>query len=193
MRHFLETFIPLFVSIDPFGMVPLFVGFTANASRQRRRQISVQAVLWATVISVAFMFLGGATFTYLGITPNDFMIAGGLILLVLAVVDLILPGKPSVIPDEMVGIVPLAMPLIAGPATLTNVLVLASRHGYAMTALSLAVNFGLLLAVFIFAENISRVIGMNSLKAVSKLVMVLLAAIAVNLIRTGIENVVKGT
>ncbi|HEV7302495.1 MAG TPA: MarC family protein [Tepidisphaeraceae bacterium] len=190
MRSFLETFVPLFVSIDAFGLVPLFLAFTAQLSRKQRRAISFEAVLAATIICLGFMFLGTAIFGLLGISTDDFMIAGGLILLVLAVMDLVMPGKPAVFESEMVGIVPLAMPLIAGPATLTNVLVLSAHHGHAMTALSLAVNFALLLAILLSADRIARLVGSNTLKAFSKLVMVLLAAIAVNLIRRGIEGVV---
>jgi multiple antibiotic resistance protein len=94
----------------------------------------------------------------------------------------------------MVGIVPLAMPLIAGPATLTTVLVLASPppqgHGRALTSLSLAVNFAILLLSLLSASRIARLVGVNALRALSKLVMVLLAAIAVNFIRTGIMNAI---
>jgi multiple antibiotic resistance protein len=191
VRAFLETFVPLFVSIDAFGLIPLFLAFTDPASPKRRRTVSFEAVLWATVICLVFMFLGNAILDLLGISTYDFMVAGGLILLVLAVVDLILPGKPSVIESEMVGIVPLAMPLIAGPATLTNVLVLSGRYGYAMTALSLAVNFALLLVVLLSAERVARAVGANTLRAFSKLVMVLLAAIAVNLISRGVMGMVE--
>jgi multiple antibiotic resistance protein len=86
----------------------------------------------------------------------------------------------------MVGIVPLAMPLIAGPATLTTVLVLGTRLGYAQTALALAVNFAILLFALRASDWICRVVGNNTLRALSKLVVVLLAAIAVNFIRVGV-------
>ena len=188
MRAFLETFVPLFVSIDAFGLLPLFISFTAGVTAQRRRAISFEAVFWATVICLGFMLLGNAIFGLLGISAYDFMVGGGLILLVLAVLDLILPGKPAVEERQMVGIVPLAMPLIAGPATLTNILVLAASHGYAMTVLALAVNFALLLAVLLSAGWIVRVVGVNVLLAISKLVMVLLVAIAVSLISRGIRG-----
>jgi multiple antibiotic resistance protein len=191
MRSFLETFVPFFVSIDAFGLVPLFLAFTGNMTQSQRRYVTFEAVLAALLISLGFMFLGTVIFALLGISQNDFLIAGGLILLVLAIADLISPGKPAVFEHEMVGIVPLAMPLIAGPATLTNVLVLSVRHGYAMTAFSLAVNFAILLVVLLFADRIARLVGANTLKAISKLVMVLLAAIAVNLIRRGVVGVVE--
>jgi multiple antibiotic resistance protein len=110
------------------------------------------------------------------------------------VLDLLQTGKPAVHEPEIVGIVPLAMPLIAGPATLTTVLVLGNRaeYGYLLTAGGLLVNFAILLAVMLAATAIARVIGTNILRAFSKLVMVLLAAIAVNFIRSGISNVIRG-
>jgi multiple antibiotic resistance protein len=191
-RDFFEAFIPLFVAIDPFGMVPIFLAVTADMTLEQRRRISWESVLAATIIALGFMFLGHAIFRFLSIEEADFRIAGGILLLLLAVIDLLIPGKPAVIEPQIVGIVPLAMPLIAGPATLTTVLVLATneRHGYAITAVSLVVNFCILLALMLGASRIAKVVGLNALRAFSKLVMVLLAAIAVNFIRTGIADVI---
>lgn len=194
LRDFFEAFIPVFVAIDPFGMVPIFLGVTANLTAQQRRRVSFEAVFAATIIALSFMFLGHAIFRFLYITEDDFRIAGGILLLVLAIMDLLIVGKPAVDEPQIVGIVPLAMPLIAGPATLTTVLVLASQedrtpaYGYLITSLSLMVNFGILLAVMLAAGRIGRIVGLNALRAISKLVMVLLAAIAVSFIRTGITN-----
>ena len=128
-----------------------------------------------------------------GHLPYDFRIAGGILLLVLAIYDLLVPGKPAVDERTTVGIVPLAMPLIAGPATLTTTLVLASRYGYWATALGLAVNFMLLLACLVTAGRIARAVGVNALGALSKIVMVFLAAIAVNLIRAGVMEAIRST
>jgi multiple antibiotic resistance protein len=192
LSKFLAFFIPLFVAIDAFGMVPVFLAVTGGMTHEQRRRVSFQAVAVATAIALGFMFLGNTIFDFLGITTSDFKIAGGLILLVLAVLDLLIPGKPAVNETEMVGIVPLAMPLIAGPATLTTTLVLAQKqHGYSMTALSLSVNFGLLLIVLLGANRIARAIGNNTLRAVSKIIMVLLATIAVNFVRSGILEVIR--
>lgn len=188
LRTFLETFLPLFVAIDPFGMVPVFLGVTDGMSEARRRRVTFEAVTAASIICLSFMFLGESLFRFLGIRDFDFRIAGGVLLLVLAVYDLLTPGRAAVHEPETVGIVPLAMPLIAGPATLTTTLVLVGRHGYGATALGLSVNFLLLLAALCGAGRVARVVGVNTLRAASKLVMVLLAAIAVNLIRVGIAE-----
>jgi multiple antibiotic resistance protein len=190
LRTFFESFIPLFVAIDAFGLVPLFLSVTGGMTRERRRRVTFEAVVAATIIAVSFMFLGRAIFDFLRITEDDFKIAGGIILLVLAILDLLSAGKPAVIEEQTVGIVPLAMPLIIGPATMTTILVLSARS-YAMTLACLAVNMLILLAVMLLAGRIARLVGINSLRAFSKLVMVLLAAIGVYYIRAGIVAAVQ--
>src|SRR5215213_3893776 len=107
MNDFLRVFIPLFVAIDPLGLVPVFLSVTDGMDAARRRRTSFEAVTSASVICIGFMFLGDAIFRFLGITVNDFRIAGGVILLVLAVIDLLIVGKPALNPEEMVGVVPL--------------------------------------------------------------------------------------
>lgn len=194
MSQFLEFFIPMFVAIDPIGMIPIFLALTVGMSAAHRRRVSIQAVAAATLITLAFMLVGRSLFEFLGITADDFRIAGGIILLVLAVLDLLVYGKPTVHETSMVGLVPLAMPLIAGPALLTTTLVLtgspSATHPYLMTSISLAMNMLLLLALLMGANGISRLLGDHALAAASKLVMILLAAIAVNFIRQGIVNVI---
>jgi multiple antibiotic resistance protein len=190
LQKLLEAFIPLFISIDAFGLVPIFLALTDGMSEKARRNVTFEAVSFALAICLGFMFLGNGIFAALGITQADFRIAGGTLLMVLAIIDLLIPGKPAVDEHEAIGIFPLAMPLIAGPATLTTTLVLAARgaHGYAITSLSLLINFAILTVALLLASRLLRLLGSNALRAVSKLVMVLLAAIAVNLIRTGINQ-----
>jgi multiple antibiotic resistance protein len=192
LRPLIETFIKLFLTIDPIGLLPVFLALTSSMSPARRREVTFEAVSFALVIAVGFMILGNAVFTFIGITEADFRIAGGAILLVLAMIDLLIPGKPAVDEEATVGLFPLAMPLIAGPATLTTTLVLANsdNYGYGFTAASLAINFALLLTVLLSANWIIKLIGLNALRGMSKLVMVLLAALAVNLIRMGIGQAI---
>jgi multiple antibiotic resistance protein len=188
-RNFLQAFIPLFIAIDPVGLLPIFLAVTARMTAARRRRVSFDAVAAATLLTIGFMFLGELLFDFLGITDSDFRIGGGVLLLVLAVQDLVTRGKPGVEEDEMVGIVPLAMPMIAGPATLTTVLVLRGRQGAAMTTLGLSANFLLLLLILLLSGRIAKLLGPAALRALSKLVMIVLAAIAVFFIRSGITGI----
>lgn len=187
-HRFLEVLIPLAVAIDPLGVLPLFVAMTAGLSPRARRRVSMEALGTGFIVCIAFMFLGQAVFRFLMISDTDFRIAGGIILLVLAILDLLIMGRPAVHVEEIDGIVPLGMPLIAGPAAMTTLLVLVGNPelGYTWTLIGLLATFALLAAALLAANKIVALVGMNALKAMSKLVMILLAAIAVNFIRTGI-------
>lgn len=191
LGHFLEVFIPLFVALDPFGMVPVFLGVTDGMDDARRRRLSLQATAYALAICLGFMLAGQAMFRFLGIDQNDFKIAGGVLLLVLAVLDLLRTGRVAVDEEHLSGVVPLATPLMAGPATLSTILVLSTNYGYALTSVSIVLNLLLLMWAMMGAGRISRLLGADTMRALSKLVMILLAAIAVNFIRSGVVAVVR--
>jgi multiple antibiotic resistance protein len=182
---FLIAFIPLFVAIDAIGMVAIFIGLGANVDARRRQQESLLGIATALAISVGFMFLGKLVFQALGITVADFQVAGGLILLAFAVRDLLDVGGEKRQAVESFGIVPLGMPLIAGPALLTALLVLTDTVGASLTILALLVNLLIVALVFRYADVFARWMGKQGINGVSKLVSLLLAAIAVSLIRRG--------
>lgn len=182
---FLIAFIPIFVAIDAVGMVAIFIGMGANIDPKRRQQEALLGILTALAISVGFMFLGKLIFQALGITVADFQVAGGLILLVFAVRDLLELGGEKGITTEAFGIVPLGMPLIAGPALLTALLVLIDTVGALYTLLSLLLNLFIVAIVFRYADLLTKWMGKQGIRGLSKLVSLLLAAIAVSLIRRG--------
>ena len=190
MREFAEkfvvAFIPLFVAIDPIGLVACFMGFAPNASREHRQRQGLLAVLTGFGVAIAFIFLGRIIFKALGITVSDFQVAGGLILLGIAVRDLLGfgEGQGSGV-DQDFGVVPLGMPLIAGPALLTALLLLVDTVGVGYTILSLLVNLLLVEIGFRYARRIEALLGKQGLAGISKLIALLLAAIAVSLIRRG--------
>ena len=187
-KHLLFAWIPLFVAIDPIGLIPMFLGMTEGVDPVRRRRISHQALATAAVVLVGFMFLGKLTFRVLGITVGDFKIAGGLILFVLASRDLVrTDGGPQVLPDDF-GIVPLGLPLIAGPATLTTLLILMDSVGANCALAALVLNLLVVALAFYFAEGLVRIVGQTGLRAISKIIALLLAAIAVSMIRRGLQS-----
>jgi multiple antibiotic resistance protein len=188
LKLLLFAWIPLFVAIDPVGLIPLFLGMTDGIDPARRRRISHQALVTAAVVLVGFMFLGKLTFRVLGITVGDFKIAGGLILFILASRDLMrATGRPQVLPDDF-GIVPLGLPLIAGPATLTTLLILMDSVGVGYSLAALLLNLLVVALAFHFAEGLARLIGQTGLRAISKIIALLLAAIAVSMIRRGWQS-----
>lgn len=188
MKSFMLAFIPLFVAVDAIGVLPMFINLTEGISdSQRLRKIVSQSVVTATIVAVMFLILGNELLKVLGITVEDFMIAGGLLLFVISLRDLMSAEKVQRIVDlETIGYVPIGVPLITGPAVLTTLLLLG--HEYGMLAVLPAIVFNILIAgaVFWFAEPITRVLGSSGTKALSKIASLLLASIAVMMVRKGI-------
>ena len=127
----------------------------------------------------------GGAFSALGITVADFQIAGGLILLILATRELVTFGPQDRGGADEFGIVPLGMPLIAGPALLTALLILIDTVGVVFTLVSLVVNLAIVAVALCNADRFSRWMGKQGLRGISKIIALLLAAIAVSLIRRG--------
>src|SRR3954469_12167350 len=121
-EKFLQAFIPLFVAIDPIGLAALFLGLGQGVAPMQRQKIARQATITGGLIALLVLFLGQSIFKALGISVGDFRIAGGLILFILAAQDLIHPAsEPEKMPPDF-GVVPLGMPLIAGPALITSLI-----------------------------------------------------------------------
>ena len=186
-EEFVLTFIPIFVAIDVIGLLPVFVGLTSEMDQQKKQIIIIQSLLTALALTIGFIFLGRIIFAVLGITMGDFMVAGGLILLCIAVMDLLMPGEGRRIPDPDMGVVPLGTPLIAGPAVLTTSLLLVDSHGLFLTLASVFTNILLVGIVFIQSLTLIRILGKAGSRGLSKVMSLLLAAIAVMIIRKGLH------
>ncbi len=185
LEKFLIAFIPLFVAIDPIGLIACFMGFAPNASREHRQRQGLLAIATGLGVAIGFIFLGRAIFSALGISVADFQVAGGIVLLALAVRDLLGSSDEPGSGSEDFGVVPLGMPLIAGPALLTALLLLIDTVGVMFTILALLVNLLLVEIGFRYARRVEGLLGKQGLNGVSKLIALLLAAIAVSLIRRG--------
>ena len=188
LTKFLQAFIPLFVAIDPVGLAAIFLGLGQGVAPTVRHRIAWQATVTGGVVALGFLFLGQNVFTAVGVSVKDFQIAGGLILFILAARDLTqAEGAPTKLPEDF-GIVPLGMPLIAGPAMITTLLLLVQTQGMAVTLEALAVNLVLIVLAFVCSEWLGRTIGRMGLRAISKIIAMLLAAIAVAMIRRGLAR-----
>ena len=189
VHKFFIAFIPIFVAIDVVGLVAMFMGLAGDAPREKRQREGFIAIFTALCVSVGFIFLGKIVFTALGITVADFQVAGGLILLGLAGRELLNVAPANREATDDFGVVPLGMPLIAGPALLTALLILVDTVGLLFTIAALLVNLALVVVAFWNADLVARWMGRQGLRGVSKIVALLLAAIAVSLIRRGWHGV----
>ena len=128
LNEFLQSLIPIMVALDAPGTLPIYIAMTEGMKKHERERIVRQSIITALLITIGFTFLGRAVFAALAITVDDFMIAGGIVLLIIAVNEIVRAGEKKYPASSTFGVVPFGTPLIAGPATLTTTLVLDSHH-----------------------------------------------------------------
>jgi len=187
MKNFWLCFVPLFVAVDAVGVLPMYIGLTHDLAHSKVRRLLYQSIATATLVALAFLWAGKALLTLLGITVADFMIAGGILLFLVAMSDLLTTDKIQRRVDmESLGAVPLGVPLITGPAVLTTSILLLDQYGLVPTALSVILNILIAGLLFYFAGPIDRVLGKTGAKILSKIAGLLLASIAVMIIRKGV-------
>jgi multiple antibiotic resistance protein len=186
LKNILLAFIPIFVAVDALGVLPIFVSLTQGLKQQAKLKIILYSIFTALCLAISFIFVGKAVFKFLGITIGDFMVAGGAILFCISIIDIINPLKARRVPNGDLGIVPLGTPLIVGPAVLTTSLIVISEYGMYPTIISVFANVLLAGAIFSLGSLLIKGIGESGAKAISKIASLLLAAIAVMMIRKGI-------
>jgi multiple antibiotic resistance protein len=181
-------FIPLFVAFDALGVLPIFVSLTSEMEQPARKKVIHQSTLTAFLVSIGFLGMGKSIFALLGISVSDFKIAGGILLFIIAIVDLIFPEKTRTFPKETMGVVPIGIPLIVGPAVLTLLLMIVHTYGYFSTLLCLILNLLVVWLVFSQSHWILRFMKEGGTKGVAKVSSLLLAAFAMMMIRIGIKD-----
>ncbi len=209
LYDFARIFVPMLVVIDPAGTLPLFMALTEHYDERQKRAIALRATVVAALTGILFVVGGQAIFALVGVQFADFQIAGGILLVVLSILDLLSSGKPAVDEKQLhaigdqapanISVVPLAIPLIVGPATLTTSLLLVNTWGktygseiaVSLVCVALLVVLVIQLAAMWFSGFISRAVGRSTMLVVNKIVMILLAAIAVSLIRQGVMTIVS--
>jgi multiple antibiotic resistance protein len=201
MNPYIESFLPLFVAINALGIIPVYLALTEQMMPPQRRRLTLQAVATSSLLATLILFAGQLIFSLLGITVNDLRVGGGLILLVLSISNLIFGDYRRRDPRNevdgegedaaSVGVVPLGIPMIMGPAAITSILVSREVYGYLPTLTSLVINMLLVFLTLLFAPLIGRVMGAAVSRAVAKVASLFLAAISVALIRAGIVAMVR--
>jgi multiple antibiotic resistance protein len=191
-NEILLAFIPMFFAMDPIGILAIFAGLTQGLTSAEKRTIIIQSLLTATLVAVSFIFLGKAIFNFLGISMGDFMIAGGVILFCLSMVDML--GQESAtrkLKNIEIGAVPIGTPLIVGPAVLTMALMLTNQFGSGIALIAVLSNIAIVAAVFFYSDILIRLLGASGSRALSKVMALLLAAIGVMMVRKGIIEIIS--
>jgi len=191
MWNFALAFVALFVAVDVLGVIPLYLSLTGGLSADERRRLPRQSTLTATAVALGFLLVGNAVFRVLGISVADFQVAGGILLLVLSVHDLLSSGTAAPAAARTVGAVPLGTPLIVGPAALATLALLVQSYGYPVTLIALAANMALAFVVLSQADRVGRIFGPAGSEVIAKVANLLLAAFGVSLMRRGLVDFLR--
>ncbi len=184
LTEFLKIFIPLFVVIDPFGAMLVFMAMTGSLERHERRVVTADAVIYGFIILVFFAFFGNELLYFFGISIAAIEIAGGIILLIMSIQMVREGDRPKSAGGNVekdVGIVPLATPLLAGPGAISLVIILVNGgfSHFVFTLISLVIVFAVIFLFFTFSDRILRLMGEKVLKVMTRVLGILVAAFAI--------------
>ncbi len=192
LSEYVLAFVALFVAVDILGVVPLYLHLAAGLPAEERAQLPQQSVLTATLVGLGFLLIGDAVFRVLGISVSDFQIAGGILLVILSLHDLLAaPPKTISGPIGRIGAVPLGTPLIVGPAALATLALLSQNHGFAIVLLAFGSNMVAAYLVLRYAAGIGRLFGQAGAEVIAKVANLLLAAFGVSLVRRGLMDLLR--
>jgi multiple antibiotic resistance protein len=183
---FTLAFVPLFIAIDAVGLPPIIISLSEGMTVRERKKMVHIAILTALLVGLIFLFLGQIVLTLMGITVGAFAIAGGIILLVQSIRNMTSGRMMDAVKEEMVAVVPIGTPLLAGPATITTLLLLTSQVPLAVVLEAFVANVLIAWAICLGSYRILKVMGQGGVRAVSRVFSLLLASIAVTMILKGL-------
>lgn len=180
---FLQSFVTLLVILDPFGGLPVFLTLTKNFELKRSRRSANRAIRVSAILLTVVIFVGTGVLDFFGISLFSFQVGGALILLILGllyVLDIQIGSAQDYQSDI---IIPMATPLIAGPGAITAVILLVSQFGFWIPLAATLVNLFIFWFAMYNAHYITRAIGKQGIEILSRIMGLLLVALAVEMLR----------
>jgi multiple antibiotic resistance protein len=187
VEDLVRSTIALFVVMDPIGSVPLFIAMTQKMEKQERASVTKTAVITAAILLIVFAVAGTQILSIFGVTIASFMVAGGVLLFIVAI-ELLTHGEwrfGSAGAQGETGVVPLAFPLLAGPGAITAVIISFQTSGIAVTALSIAIVVGTTALILRYVDRIYKILGRRGSIIVTRVFAVFIAARAVQFVVEG--------
>ncbi len=198
MDHtFLSALVLLLLVLDPFGSLPVFISILRGVAPERRTRVALRETAIAFGVLLAFMLSGQGFLSLMHLSERSLEVAGGVILLIIAIRMIFGGGGDGYGAEGLARepfVFPLAVPLLAGPSAMATVLLLASRqpeHLWRWVG-ALSVAMAVSAVVLIGADRIRRLIGDSMVKAIEKLMGLVLTAIAVEMILAGLKRYFLG-
>jgi multiple antibiotic resistance protein len=191
LQEFGLAIIKLLVVMDPIAVLPLITPLLISVEKPVRRRVIRNSLATALIVGLVFLGLGELIFVALDISISNFLVAGGLVLLVLALREIAAPGTAEAPePDEMMAAVPIGTPLLVGPATVSMLIVLTEQQNTLIVLAAFLVNIAIAFLVFVYGGRIISFMGKGGLKAFSRVAYLLLAAIAIQMIAEGLPELI---
>jgi multiple antibiotic resistance protein len=182
-----RAILALFIIVDPFGNIPIFIGLTEKMTQPQRRRVFRAATFTSFALLVVFALLGQQILAFFNISLYSFMIAGGILLLIVAI-KLLLEGEWHERAEalESLSAVPLAVPLLVGPGAMTATILNLQEFGIVITLVAVVVVFVVVWVVLRLVEPIHRFLGKSGSTIIARIMALFIAAIAVQYILNGV-------
>ena len=191
MHDIIKSFVMLFIIIDPFVAFAAFISMTQGMSHVEKMKQSYTAVLVAFGMLAVFLFGGAFIMKILGIGMNSFIVAGGLILIILGIQEVLgIKTKSDDKKADMIAIV-IGTPLLCGPGTITTVIMLSQEQGVLAPLIASVLVLLITWILLIFSEKISDVLGPTVIEVLSRLMGFLLVAMAAEFLKNGVEGMIN--
>lgn len=185
-----KAIIALFIIVDPIGNIPIFVGLTDTIEVSQRKRIFNVATVVALILLLVFSFAGQEILNLFGLSLYSFEVAGGLLLLIISIRILIssTSSHEHFESSESIGAVPIAMPLLVGPGAITTTMFNIQTYGVYIAVLSVVAVLAVTWVVLRYMNNIYRFLGKTGSLVIARVMALLIAAIAVQYILTGVTH-----
>jgi len=186
-----KAIIVLFIIVDPFGNIPIFMGLTEAIPENQRKKLYDTATLVGVILLLVFAFTGQYILTVFNLSIYSFEVAGGILLLIVSIRILISGSKhDSDESPETLGAVPIAIPLLVGPGAITTTIFNLQTYGILITIISVIVVLALTWVILRFINKIYRVLGKTGSLVIARVMALLISAIAIQYILTGVTHFV---
>jgi len=192
-----KAIVALFIIVDPFGNIPIFIGLTESVPETQRKKIYNTAVLVGTILLLVFAFTGQEILNLFGLSIYSFEVAGGILLLIISI-RILISGTRETAPEspETIGAVPIAIPLLVGPGAITttifslqtNTPIFGVATATLLTILAVLVVLLLTWVTLRYIDGVYKILGKTGSLIIARVMALLIAAIAVQYILTGVTH-----
>jgi multiple antibiotic resistance protein len=189
ISEFSKAALALFIIVDPFGNIPIFVGLTKNVQDTQKRKVYNTATIVGVILLLVFAFAGTGILSLFGLSIYSFEVAGGILLLIIAIRILISGSiQENVESPESIGAVPIAIPLLVGPGAITTTIFNIQQYDTIIAILAVLVVMAATWIILRYISKVYKFLGKTGSLIIARVMALLIAAIAVQYILTGVTH-----